>query len=386
MSPFRDSIERFHEMARDARGLDDFGEDDYRVALDELCRSLDEDASLNEVGVYAFEDLIVSSLQARLLVEEGHRVHPTARDAQIDRPLFIVGLPRTGTTAIHHSIAQDPRIQSLEHWLARAPKPRPPRADWANDADYRFSKGRIDAIYERSPDMRAIHGIDVDLPDECWNLFSQNFSHSSWQANADVARYAAWWAGQDMTPTYRRHHRNVQLIGHREPHRRWLFKDATHLFDLEALLTVYPDALIVQTHRDPLAVIPSVCSLCWSSRSPMNEASDREAFARSTLELWERGLSNAMRVRNASDSAAFFDVSFERFVTNPLSTIREIYRAFDLEWTDGAEAAIRGFAEAHPKGELGEHRYHVDDWGLDPDEISERFEAYSRTYDVKRSG
>ncbi|MGY8739082.1 MAG: sulfotransferase family protein, partial [bacterium] len=261
---FTGSIDAMHASAAQARGLDDFGDPSYRAALEMLCRSLDEDASLTPIGEFALQAMIGDALQARLLCEAGHHQFPEARSHQVTRPLVIIGLPRTGTTALHHLIAQDPKIQALEHWLERAPKPRPSRAAWSSDEDFLASAERVRMIFDRSPEMKAIHEMEAHLPDECWNLFAQNFAHSSYEANAHVPSYASWWASCDMTPVYRRHLRNVQLIGHREPEKRWLFKDATHLFDLDALLEVYPDACIIQTHRDPVSLIPSVCSLCWT--------------------------------------------------------------------------------------------------------------------------
>jgi len=382
MTSFTGSIDAFHQAASDALGLDDFGVDDYREALSVLCRSLDHDASMTSVGEAAAEGMIIDALSARLCVEEGHRTNSHAGGLRIERPLVIVGLPRTGTTALHHLIAQDPGFQSLEHWLERTPKPRPPLSAWESDEDFLSAKERVRSIYERSPEMQAIHGIAADLPDECWNIFSQNFTHSSWQANFDVQGYADWWSEYDMTPTYRRHLRNAQLIGCREPDRRWLFKDSTHLFDLDALLAVYPDALIIQTHRDPVKTIPSVCSLCWSSRNPMNQDSDLRRFAESTLDLWERGIGSMMEAREGRDPAQFFDLSFERFVIDPIASIREIYEAFEIEYD--AHVAMNNFRLANPKGQTGEHRYSSKEWGLDADEIAERFSEYYRRYDVVR--
>lgn len=389
MPGFSESIEAYHETASAARKLDDFGDDDYREALGELCRSLDEDADLTELGRVALERMILDALEARLLVEDGWRRHPEARDVRIERPLVIVGLPRSGTTALHHLLYQSQDFQALEHWLMRTPKPRPPRDRWKDDADYLASEARVRMMYERSPEMRAIHEIEADLPDECWNLFSQNFAHSSWEANVNVPQYAAWWANSDMTPVYRRHRRNVQLIGlPREgtrPERRWLFKDATHLFDLDGLFSVYPDAMIVQPHRDPVRFMPSICSLCWSARDPLNANADRKAFARSALDLWQRSIDSMMRAREGRDPRQFYDLAFEDFVSDPLQAIRDIFTHFDLELSNEAESAIRRFHDANPRGKHGEHRYSLAEWGFDADEITERFEAYTRRYAVRRS-
>ena len=382
MPGFLDSIESFHARARATRGLDDFGEDDYSEALARLCRSLDEDARLSPLGVSAFEAMIIDALEARLMVEEGWKRSPEAAHAAIRSPLFIIGLPRTGTTALHHLIAQDPAIQALEHWLQRTPKPRPPRADWPRDPDYLAAVARVDAIFERSPEMRAIHEIEADLPDECWNTFSQNFVHSSYQANADVSQYASWWLGSDLTPVYRRHRRTAQLIGHREPEKRWLFKDATHLFDLAALLEVYPDARIVQTHRDPVQLIPSVCSLCGAARRALNEEMDAEEFGQSTLELWQHSIFAMMQTREGRDSAQFYDLRFDDFVQDPIAAIQGIYRHFGIDETPAAWQAMRRFRAEHPKDRHGGHAYSLESWGLDAEDIARRFAPYTETYGI----
>lgn len=380
---FEDSIGTFHERAREARGLADFGEDDYMEALARLCRSLDQDARLSPIGVLAFETQITDALEARLMVEEGWKRAPEAAEATIPRPLVIVGLPRTGTTALHHLMAQDPSIQALEHWLQRTPKPRPPRVEWNRDPDYRVAVARVASIYERSPEMRAIHEIEADLPDECWNTFAQNFVHSGYQANADVSQYARWWPTSDLAPVYRRHRRTARLIGHREPEKRWLFKDATHLFDLPALLATYPDACIVQTHRDPLQLIPSVCSLCASARRALNEELDRKALGRATLELWEHSIYSMMRARAGRPSEQFYDLSFDRWVQDPVASIEAIYRHFDMDYTPAAEQAMQRFRAARPKGRHGEHAYSLESWGLDAEDIARRFAPYTEAYGIE---
>jgi len=380
---FNDEIEAMHEEAIAARGSQDFGADDYREALAVLCESLDADASLTPIGEFALRGMIVDALAARLDCEAGWAAHPEAEQHAVEAPIVIIGLPRTGTTALHHLMAQAPDVQALEHWLMRTPKPRPPLSRLRDDADFLAAEARVAMIFERSPDMKAIHEIEADLPDECWNLFAQQFIHSSYQANADVGRYAKWWADQDLTPVYRRHLRNVQLIGHREPEKRWLFKDATHLFDLDALLAVYPDARIVQTHRDPVSLIPSVCSLCWSARSALNDGTDPIAFGASTLDLWRRGIEDMMAARARHPETPVYDLAFDRFVADPVAVIAEIHDAFDLPLSQDTAASMRAFREARPKGRHGEHRYALGDWGLDADAIRERFSEYTRTYDVR---
>jgi hypothetical protein len=185
-----------------------------------------------------------------------------------------------------------------------------------------------------------------------------------------------------MTPVYRRHLRNVQLIGHREPEKRWLFKDATHLFAPQSMFEVYPDALIVQTHRDPVDLIPSVCSLCWSARDALNEGTDVQEFGRSALALWERSIFTMMEARKDLDPGQFYDLDFERFVADPLESIREIYAHFDLDYSPAAEQAILQFRADNPRGKHGQHSYTLEQWGLDREDIVERFRPYTDAFGI----
>lgn len=376
MTTFRDAESALHDAARAATGLDDFGDDGYLEGLRVLLGSLDDDARLNEVGDLVSRAVIVDALKARLHSEAGFTRFPQTADEPIRQPIFIVGLPRTGTTALHHLIAQNPALQGLELWLSGTPKPRPPRASWPSDRDFLASDRTIRQLYARSPEMKAIHFMSAALPDECWRLFGQDFAHSSWEAQSYVPGYSRWWARHDMRPVYRRHRRNLQLIGQPEPRRRWLLKDATHLFALEALFEVYPDARVVQTHRDPTKLIGSVCSLCWSSRQPLSDHHDAEAFGRATLALWERAIRSTMEVRRGLDPSRFYDLPFEKFLADPLGVVAEIHEWLGLEYSGEAEAGARRFREANPPGKHGDHAYELSDWGLRAGEILERFGDY----------
>ncbi len=383
---FREAEGRLHEAAARTTGLEDFGDTEYLEGLRTLLGALDDESELSGVGLAVIEGMIVGALQGRLRSEQGFSAHPEAREVSIERPLVITGLARTGTSALHHLLAQDPALQGLELWLAHAPKPRPPRAEWPGDTDFSECDARMRALYERSPEMRAIHYSAADQVDECWYLLAQSFAHSGWEANTHVPTYSKWWAQHDMTPAYRRHRRNLQLIGLSAPDKRWLLKDSTHLFDLNAFLSTYPDALVVQTHRDPARVIPSTCSLCWSARAPVNENPDPEAFGRSTLDLWQRGVEASMQARRGRDPAQFYDLQFEDFQRDPLAAIADIYDHFSLPMAAAAESAMAGFRHENPRGKHGEHRVALSDWGLEADEIRGRFRTYIDLFRIPPEG
>ncbi len=375
-------IEGVHEQASAATGLIDFGDEAYLEGLRALLASLDADARLTAAGTETARAMIVAALAGRLRSEAEWKAHPDHAQQPVEAPLVIIGLPRTGTTALHHLISCGPQFQALEPWLAGAPRPRPPREAWPRDPDFRACDARLRAQYALSPEMRTIHWMAADLPDECWRLLDQSFAHACWQANFEVPGYARWWADHDMRPAYRRHRRNLQLIGLGAPERRWLLKDATHLFDLDAFLEVYPDARVVFTHRDPVELIPSLCSLCWAARRPLNEPEDPAAFGRATLELWERAVLGALEVRDRREGASFHDLPFEAFRADPHAAIAGIHERFGLPLTGDAAAAMRRFEAGNPPGKLGSHEYSLEQWGLDAGEIRERFAPYTQRFDL----
>ena len=372
-----------HEAAARATGLEDFGDTEYLEGLRSLLSAYDAEADFSPIGRQMVWEQTVGSLKARLLSERGWAEHPECRGAPIERPLFIVGLPRTGTTALHRMLAEDPQFQGLELWLGEAPKRRPPRVAWDTDPVFRECHERISARHRASPEMNAIHPMSAEWVDECWHLMSQSFANCTYECNASVPSYSRWYTAHDLRPTYRRHRDNLNLIGHGQS-RRWLLKDADHLFDLDALLDVYPDACVVFTHRDPVRLLPSVCSLLRAARMPLDAQLDLRRLGRDQLAMWERGIYATLDVRRQHDPAQFFDLHFHEFQKDPMQCIHAIYDRFGLEFSDEAERGIQAWRSANPPGGPGGHSYSLEDFGLVEDEIRERFRTYVDAFDIPR--
>ena len=354
-------------------GFDDFGADDHEAGLQALLAALADNTLLNPVGAFAIRQMIVRDLSARLIAERGFAEHAGSASHEVAKPLVIVGLPRTGTTALQEMLALDPQFQGVELWLARAPKPRPERSQWASDPDYQACSASIDLIREHQPELHAIHKMEAFKVDECWQLTAQSFAHSSWLAQTPLPAYREWFEGCDMGPVYRRHRRNLQLLGSRSPEKRWLLKDSTHLFALDAFLEVYPDACVVFTHREPESAIPSVCSLCWAARHALNDAEEREVYGREILDLWHGAVERALDVRSRTGEERFHDVPFSRFQTDPVGVIEGIYDRCGLDLDPSARARMEAFRE---RSAPGLHPYTLEQWGLDAGEIGERFARY----------
>src|SRR5215470_975463 len=364
-----------HASATKITGLADFGAGDYRDGLAVLLDSCAREAGLTEAGTKVFRAFLRGALVARLLSEAGWARYPEHAGVAIERPIFVTGLPRTGTTALHRLLTADPAHQGPELWLTEVPQPRPPRETWAGDPVF----GRIQAMYERHhvahPEFMGVHYMAADQVEECWQLLRQSMRSVSWECLAHLPSYSAWLAGQDWTSAYRRHRRNLQLIGLPDRGRRWVLKNPSHLFALDALLAAYPDALVVQTHRAPEVAIASACSLAAQASAGWSSVFAGGVIGRDQLELWARGLERFTAERARHDQARFFDVGYDDFAADPVRTVESVYGHFGWPLSGRAAAAMRGLHERSASAARPAHHYALSDFGLTGEQVDERFQG-----------
>lgn len=369
--------------ARAATGLDDFGPGRWREHLRVLLRAYDEQARLTEAGRRMVQGELGAALAARLACVEAWKRRPEVLQREIRRPIFVLGLPRTGTTALHWLLAQDPANQVLEYWLAAAPRPRPPRATWEAEPAYQAAVEVLRWTYETDPGLRAIHVLEPDGPEECRHLFVQSFLDHTFDSNASIPAYTKWFEAQDMRPAYAWHRDVLKLVGSTSPERRWVLKYPAHMRELDVLLETYPDACIVQTHRDPAKVLPSVCSLVTGWRSLYEGSADAAAIGAWQLELYGAMVEKAMAVRDRhGDPKQFFDLGFPELRRDPVGAIGRLYDHFGLALGAEAERAMRAWVAADPHGGHGGHRYRAEDFGLRAEAIRERFARYAERFAV----
>lgn len=379
----RDSVGTVEDLEASATRLTtltDFGGAEYRPGLAVLLRSYAEDESLTELGRRVKRSELRGALVARLVSEDGFaRVQPD--DTVIERPIFVTGLPRTGTTALHRLLAADPMHQGLEQWLCEMPQPRPPRETWADNPVFQQIQKGFDAFYAANPGFGGVHYIAADTVEECWQLLRQSAMSVSYESLGHVPTYSAWLAGQDWTPAYARHRRNLALIGANEPDKRWVLKNPSHLFALDALLAVYPDALIVQTHREMRTTLASSCSLSALATTGYSNRFVGDTVGRDQLDLLGRGADLTVSARAQHDPARFYDVQYRDLVADPVGTVQAVYRNFGLPWSDDVQAAVAGEDEASRSGQRApSHRYSLSDFGLTEAEVDERFADYTARF------
>lgn len=376
-SRVRDAIgtyEDLHASASKVVGLDDFGDPIYEEGLRLLLDDYANTAGLTGEGNYLQRTFLRGALVGRLLTVNALSRFPAFVDVKIDRPIFVTGLPRSGTTALHRLLCADPASQGLELWLTEFPHPRPPRDTWDSNPIYQGIAAAYAEQHVENPEYMGIHYIDAASVEECWRLLRQAGLSNSYESLAYLPNYTAWLRKQDWTPAYEVHKQNLQLIGLNDTDKRWVLKNPSHLSALDAIMNVYPDALIVQTHRDPVVSIASSCSLSQETAKTWSSVFHGEVIGQTQLDLWSSSANGFKAAREKYDPAQFIDVEYADFVGNALGTVRAIYDAFDLELTDDHVAAIDALEHESQHGKTkAKHTYSLADYGLTEDEVRAAF-------------
>ncbi len=357
-------------------GMSDFGgtahEEGLRVLTEDLASP---EAGLTPRGNYFQRSEVKSALVGVLLTQAQLTAHPEHRDVRIERPVFLMGLPRTGTTALHRYLHADPMAQGLEMWLTQYPQPRPPRETWESDPIFQAMQQGFAAHHVENPEFMGIHYMDATTVEECWRLLRQTGKSNSYESLANVPRYTAWLRQQDWTDAYARHKENLQLVGLNDREQRWVLKNPSHMTALDALMTVYPDALVVYTHRDPVTCIASSCSLSAETTVGHSTTYVGRTIGETQLDLWSRAFHAFHDARPAYDQDQFADVAFRDLVADPLGVTRGIYEQFGLDWTPQVQAAIEQIDQEAKQGRAApSHRYTLEDYGLTGAEVRAAFD------------
>lgn len=380
MTPRTDvgAVDDLCDEAIDKAGHHDFGsdEDNFRGALEVLLDSYRREADFTPLGAAMTRHYLLGGLVARLHSEAAWKRYPASTDVAVERPIFVTGLPRTGTTALHRLLGADPAHQGLELWLADYPQPRPAREEWESYPEYRRLRAYYAKAHQENPDFLGLHYIAEDVLEECWQLLRQSIHSVSYESLAHIPTYARWLQKQDWAPAYQRHRRNLQLIGLNDAGKRWVLKNPSHLFSLDAILTAYPDALIVQCHRPPETLLASMCSLAQHSTEGWSNTFVGAQIGKDVLDTWSEGIARFRQARVSHNPDQFYDVDYFDFVADPVATAHNVYRHFGLPLTEEAVLAIE---QASAQGKEGpgapRHRYSLTDYGLTAEQVRARFAA-----------
>ena len=373
------------EAASRATGLSDFGEADFQEPLGVLLESLENDAALSPMGRILARGDVLNLLENRLHLVEAHRAHPEIREQGIEKPVFIVGLPRSGTSILHELLAQDPRLRAPLSWEAHSPWP-PPGAEPETEGKRIQRAEEVFTFWnELVPEYKTMHEMGARIPCECIWLTAHSFRSEEFLGRNQVPRYGAWLATADLAPAYRIHRQFLEVLQWKQPTPRWLLKAPSHMMALGPLFAEYPDARIIQTHRDPLQIMGSsvniLKALWWMRSEEVDPELIQASFAGEGLAA---RLFAALdeRDQGGRDADQFRDVLFSDLMNEPVATLASIYDWLEMDLSPSVEKAMLDYLAAKPRGKHGKHEYTFSELGLDLKTERARFQDYQNRFHV----
>ena len=368
--------ERLLSRASRKTGLNDFGDDSFREGLTRLVDGLNHEAQLSQVGRIVAHYNLVDHLCVRLRLVDYRKHRSEVAQQSIERPVFILGLPRTGTTILFELLGQDPAMRSPASWEVAKPLP-PPIANTYNNDKRRRQVARLLPVMEKlAPGFRRIHAIDAHLPQECVYLLASHFMSEQFAYMYNLPSYRQWLLEADMGPAYRWHRDFLQHLQVDCPGDHWVLKSPAHLAYLHTLLAQYPDACIVWTHRRPLDAMASFSSLTSTLHGGFSDRVDARATAEQEVSHYAGVLQAGLAQRQQIGDAQVLDVGFGDICDDPVAVIDRIYDHFNLRLSTDARQAMAHYLRQRPRDLHGKHDYSASRFGLHPDIESGYFGAY----------
>ncbi len=372
--------ESLHRAAYRRAGLRNYGAWDFSEPLERLLTSYRDEAALTTLGRITVRELIVSLLDNLLRMEAERAANPSIEQQRIAAPVFIIGLPRTGTTHLHGLISVDPENRAPLTWEVMYPAASRSRSEVERARSQTGT--RLDWADRLAPEFMRIHEVAPDLPQECIAITAQVFMSIQFHTTHDVPSYQDWLEGASQRLGFDFHHRFLQHLQAKSSGARWVLKAPGHLFALEGLLERYPDARVVHTHRDPLRVMASMASHATVLRRAFSDQADPRKIAADWADRWARALYKFLAVRERAPTAQFLDIGFESIERDPLGTVERVYDFLGWQLTTSARTAMQNFLAANPKNKHGVHSYTLEQFGLSRAALTERFRRYCERFEI----
>jgi hypothetical protein len=369
--------------AAKAAGSHDFGSDTYREPLEVFLDACASEADLTTFGRILISKMLSSALANRIALQEWSVEHSEVRDERVDSPWVIVGLPRTGTSLLSMLLGLDPMARPLLQWEAAHPIPPPTLEEASQDPRIAQTTKELDGLMKLNPPLKAMHPFGATLAEECVSLFMYDIRTLALETQAHVPTYARWLERADMTPAYAQHRLALQTLQSRQPTERWILKTPNHLWHVDALLTAYPDARIIWTHRDPGPVVTSLASLANAGQRPLTRRTD----PRPTATEWKRkcafALGSAVAFDEKSEEGWCQHLHYDALMDDPIGTVRALYRRFDSEVSPLHARRMEAFLAHRPKDAFGRHHYDPADFGWTYRGLAEEFSEYIERYHIR---
>jgi hypothetical protein len=361
--------------------LPEYLRENVRVGLVELLASTKEETELNTNGVMRAVHNIHDDLRRLKQISDDRLRHPEIAEVEIRQPMFILGLPRCGTSVLHALIGSDPQVRTPLQWEIADPSPPPEAATFDNDPRiakyYAYLRATLGGDYD---ELIKAHPLGPLIPQECGSFMTTSFQSSNPVMFSRLPRFYAWFKSIDATFRYEVHKMWLQHLSWRNPRKYWVLKIQEHMYKMPGLRAVYPDAIFVQPHRDPTTVIASISQLIRVLRDPAYDHQDLAALGREMVTLWHDGLVCLMAYRREHPELPIYDMRYKELVTDPVATIGKAYDYFGWEFTDAAAAGILKWLRENPADKHGKRSYTLKEFGLDEDTVRNAYADYIETY------
>jgi len=374
------------EAANRTGGLADFGAEPFLGQLALLLDALEQEARLNPLGRMIARERVLGHLVNRLLFIDDRKKYPAIAQEKIIKPVFIIGMPRTGSTILHDIFAQDPANRVPMTWECMFPSPPPERATFLTDPRIARCEAMFPDIDALIPGFKAMHPMGAMLSQECVTMMADTLCSPLFHNQFRIPSFEDWVDTKaDWSHVYTFHEQQLQHMQWRCPGERWVLKTGAHMWGLEHLLAKYPDARIVFTQRDPVKSLTSYASLTALVRSMGSSEIDRLEIARDWSPRILRAVTHALDVREAKDypDAIMYDMYFHDFVDDQFAQVEQIYGALGLEMSGAAADAMRRFINDNPQGKHGLHTYTAEEYGIDPAQVRRDFVRYIERFDLQ---
>ena len=369
------------DQAKSETGLSDLGEPLFFEGLNRLIDSINNEANLNEIGIQAQPIRIQGLLTNRLRFEEDLKKFPEILDQEIIAPIVIVGLPRTGSTMTHRLLASDPNHTAMLWWEGRYPALLPGEKRGDIEARMELGKAEVDAVVAASPEALDIHPWDYKGADEEILLLEHNFLSTVPESFMALPSYSEWIEDQDHTLAYEDLKKFIQYLQWQNPGRekkRWVLKSPHHLGFIDKMISVFPDAKIIQTHRDPIKTVPSFCSMCANLFEPLTTNFDKVFIGKHWSNKLTRALNHCMNISEQHPDN-FLDLEFLNMIKDPIDEMKKIYEFIGESFGEKTEVAMEAWREEN-KHEMGAHKYSLEEYDLTESQINNNFAKYQQKY------
>jgi hypothetical protein len=370
------------ERARAATSLSDLGDPAVMEGLEVLVRASNEEANLSATGAHRWEASLVGFLSNRLRIVDYLKKHPELLERSIDRPMFVFGLPRTGTTLTINLLSADPRRRCLLRWESL--NSAPPAAAGALRTDPRCvtEQQRLAMAIKFAPQIAAAHYEEADSPSECQFAMAPTFCAQIFDSNVFVPSYHDWFLHKTTYRAAFEFHKQLLQLLQAENGGRWTLKNPWHPLFLNDLTSVYPDAQLVMTHRDPAEVVGSACSLIRLVRPMFSDSVDLRKIAEQLIETFDLMIERQNAFRERRGERSIYDIQYAEQLRDPIGQMRKLYAHFDEPLTSAAETAMSKMLADNPQGKHGKHVYSLEEFGLTAPEVRQHFRAYCERFDI----